>query len=31
MVCTVEQKFRTAGNGAELADYQPLVIDGVMV
>ena len=31
MVGTVEQEFRTAGNGTELADYQPLVADRVMV
>ena len=31
MVCTVEQEFRTAGNGTELADYQPLVVDRIMV
>ena len=31
MVCTVEQKSRTAGNGTELADYQPLVVDRVMI
>ena len=31
MICTVEQEFRTAGDGTELADYQPLVVDRVMV
>ena len=31
MVGTVEQEFRAAGNGTELADYQPLVVDRVMV
>lgn len=31
MVGTVEQEFRTAGNRAELADYQPLVVDRVMI
>ena len=31
MVGTVEQEFRAAGNGTELADYQPLVADRVMV
>ena len=24
---TVQQEFRAAGNGTELADYQPLVVD----
>lgn len=31
MVGTIEQESRTAGNGTELADYQPLVIDRIMV
>ena len=31
MVGTVEQEFRAAGNGTELADYQPLVVDRIMV
>lgn len=31
MVGTVEQEFHTAGNGTELADYQPLVVNRVMV
>ena len=31
MIGTVEQELRTAGNGTELADYQPLVVDRIMV
>ena len=31
MVGTVEQEFRAAGNGTELADYQPLMVDRIMV
>lgn len=31
MVGTVEQEFRTKSHGAELADYQPLVVDRIMV
>ena len=31
MVGTVEQEFRTTSNGAELSDYQPLVVDRIMV
>ncbi len=31
MVGAVEQKLRPAGDGAELADDQPLVVDGIVV
>ena len=31
MVGTVEQEFYTAGDGAELSDYQPIVVDRVMI
>ena len=31
MVGTVEQEFRTTSNGAELSDYQPFVVDRVMI
>ena len=31
MVCAVEKKLRAAGYRAELADNQPVVIDGVMI
>lgn len=31
MVGTVEQEFYTAGDGAELSDYQPLVVNRVMI
>ena len=31
MVGTVQLEFRAAGNGTELADYQPLVVDRIMV
>ena len=31
MVGTVEQKLHATGDGAEFADYQPFVIDRIMV
>ena len=31
MVGTVEQEFRAAGNGTELADYQPFMVDRIMI
>ena len=31
MICTVEQKFDAAGNGAKFADDQPVAVDGVLV
>ena len=31
MVGTVEQKLHATGDGTELADYQPLVVDRIMV
>ena len=31
MIGTVEQEFCSAGDGAELSDYQPLVVDRVMI
>ena len=31
MIGTVEQKFRTASNGTEFTNNQPLLMDGVMI
>ena len=31
MVGTVEQELHATGDGAELTDYQPFVIDRIMV